>query len=272
MERLYYLSCDLIKTMEEKTYTFINITGRENVLDNKEIRDYLMKWSMKGNLSVQYYSFNQTYHAHRRDKFVTDFFQSAAVYSTFLYNETAIGKPASSVSIESIPCTVLSMDFFDRLLEPENSVVQSDRKSIVQCQEDDVDGFVVDDNLRNMILNNNSKRFNIFSESDRKQFIWRLFCHLCLGGEWCQYEFSIEPYLTATKFLYKNLISVQRIDGTSDLVIRSVVLKVEVYDEDKKRLVPLQLRNCQDFVYIIIDPFKRSVIVLTHRWGGSFYY
>lgn len=258
--------------MESSTNMFFHLSEKEcKALAFKDTEDYLMKWSMKGNLTVQYYSFNKPFNIQKKNEFVLDFFKDSMVYSTLIYNQTQIGKPASSVIIESVPCTVLSMDFFDRLLDPENNIVRCDGKSIVQCQEDDIGGFTIDDNLRNIILNEDYQNFNLYSESDRKQFIWRIFCHLCLGGEWCQYEFTINPYLTVAKSIYKDIISVERIGDSNNLVIRSIVLKVQVYDENNKPLVPLQPINSQNFVYLAIDPYKRSLTVITHSYGKSVY-
>lgn len=258
--------------MENKTYTFVHIPDRVcKTLEDKETKDYLMKWSMKGSLQVQYYSFNQPFHTHKKEDFFNDFFKDPVVYSTLMYNQTQIGKPASSVNVESVPCTVLSMEYFDRLVKEENGVIRRDGKSIVQCQEEEVEGFVIDDNLRNVILNEESKYYKLYSESERKQLLWRIFSHLCLGGQWCQFEFSVEPYLNTARDLYKELVSVERIGDSSELVVRSVVFKAQVLDENNYPLVPLDPDNFQNFLYLIVDPFKRSVTVLSHYYAGCFF-
>lgn len=257
--------------MENKTYTFVHVPDRLcNTLESKETKDYIMKWSMKGSLQVQYYSFNQPFHVHKKEDFFNDFFTDPVVFSTLIYNQTQIGRPASCVNVESVPCTILSMDYFDRLLKEENGVTRCDGESIVQCHEEDVRGFLIDDNLRNVILNEESKYYKLYSDSERKQLLWRIFCHLCLGGQWCQYEFSIAPYLSTARDLYKELVSVERIGDSSELVVRSVVFKAKALDENNVPLVPLDPDNFQNFLYLIVDPFKRSVAVLSHFYGGAF--
>ena len=57
-----------------------------------------------------------------------------------------------------------------------------------------------------MLLNEDSDSYCTFNESDREQFLFNLFEHLCLGGQICQYEDTIDPYLDITKQLYKDLI------------------------------------------------------------------
>uniref|UniRef100_A0A1B6JYI8 Cilia- and flagella-associated protein 300 n=1 Tax=Homalodisca liturata TaxID=320908 RepID=A0A1B6JYI8_9HEMI len=256
--------------MEQDLYTFIHLPDRTcKALEDKDVRDYLMKWGMKGNLVVQYYTFNQPFQTHRKEEFVQSFFTDTLVYTTLVYNQSVIGRKVCQVSFETIPCTILSMEFFDRLMDPGNGVIRSD-KSIIQCAEEEVDGFYVEDNLRNVILNEGSEFYKLFSDSERKQFLWSIFTHLCLGGEWCQYEFSVEPYLMVAKLLYKDLVSVERVGGSSELVVRSVVLRVQTYDENGSPLVPRQRHSLQDCVYLVIDPFKRSVAVLSHSYGGTF--
>lgn len=257
--------------MENTSYTFIHVPDRScKAVEDREVQDLLMKWSMKGSLQVQYYSFNQPFRAHERQQFFTAFFKHPAVYSTLTYDRVVVGKPAGSVRSEAVPCTLLSMDFFDRLTEPENNIVRCDGKTIIQCQEEDVDGFTIDDNLRSLILNREGEFYRLFSESERRQFLWRVFCHICLGGQWCQYEFLLQPYLDTAKLLYKELVSVERIGDSTELVVRSLVFKVMVFDDGDKPLIPPDPDNVQNFLYLIVDPFKRSVTVLSHCYSGYY--
>lgn len=49
-----------------------------------------------------------------------------------------------------LPCTIMSMDFFDRILLPENGIVQNDKNCLIQCLEEEIDGFLIDHNLRHV--------------------------------------------------------------------------------------------------------------------------
>ena len=51
-----------------------------------------------------------------------------------------------------------------------------------------------------------SDNYDIFNESDSKEFLFQLFKHLCLGGEVCQFEDNVKAYLDFTKLLYKDLV------------------------------------------------------------------
>lgn len=67
--------------------------------------------------------------------------------------------------IEPVPCTLTSMEFFDRLLDPANGVVsRSGDGSIRGCFEELIDEFVVCDELRQVhvllkLLNYQKNRF-----------------------------------------------------------------------------------------------------------------
>lgn len=51
-----------------------------------------------------------------------------------------------------------------------------------------------------------SDNFDMYSETEREEFLFQLFRHICLGGEVCQYEDNIQLYLDFTKLLYKDLV------------------------------------------------------------------
>ena len=55
------------------------------------------------------------------------------------------GMKAETVTVEHIPCSVLSMTFFDRLQE--NNIVR-ENGNIAKCFDDVADGFTVSDELR----------------------------------------------------------------------------------------------------------------------------
>ncbi|CAG5131422.1 unnamed protein product, partial [Candidula unifasciata] len=57
-----------------------------------------------------------------------------------------------------------------------------------------------------MLLNEDSDVYCEFSEGERSEFVFLLFSHLCLGGQLCQYEDNVQPYLDVTKAIYKDLI------------------------------------------------------------------
>ena len=57
-----------------------------------------------------------------------------------------------------------------------------------------------------MFLLEDHKLYNLYSKCERNEFIFNIFKHLYLGGEWCQRDFKLEPYLKFTKDLYKEIM------------------------------------------------------------------
>ncbi|XP_011504128.1 PREDICTED: uncharacterized protein C11orf70 homolog, partial [Ceratosolen solmsi marchali] len=98
------------------------------------------------------------------------------------------------------------MSFFDKLMDPENKIVFNTGK-IRQRYETVVDDFVICDNLRGMLLDTECPEYNLFTDEERQEFIFRIFELLVLGGVLCQFENEIKPYLDITRSIYKDLIT-----------------------------------------------------------------
>jgi hypothetical protein len=113
------------------------------------------------------------------------------------------------------------MDFFDRLKENGSfltsiliyittylgitDIVRHD-DSIVKCFDEYYDQLVISDELRKVLVLEESDNFPLYTQEDRNEFIFHLFRLLCLGGSLCQYEDELTPYLTVTKALYKTFV------------------------------------------------------------------
>ncbi len=57
-----------------------------------------------------------------------------------------------------------------------------------------------------LLFEEDSDNYHIISPSDRQEFLFRLFKHMVLGGELCQYEDVIDPYIETAKMMYKELV------------------------------------------------------------------
>jgi len=57
-----------------------------------------------------------------------------------------------------------------------------------------------------MLLDEESEEYNLYSEDERNEFVFRIFQMLVLGGTLCQFEDTLQPYLDVTKSIYKDLI------------------------------------------------------------------
>ncbi|XP_026859509.1 cilia- and flagella-associated protein 300 isoform X1 [Electrophorus electricus] len=250
----------------EQTYTF-------NLLSNKHftfLRDshtsgLLMKWSMLERISAQAFNFDQTFQAYRKNEFALHFFQDPCVKKYLKMLNTSgvwitLGNEITHVDVEVVPCTKVSVDIFDPIF---SSGIVHPSGHIVKCYHEVHPDF---DELRMMLLEEDSDHYNVVSPCDRQEFLFRLFKHIVLGGELCQYEDIISPYIETAKLIYKNLVSVQKNSETKEIKVVSTVLQVSAYDGNGI-YYPSGRDNEQTFAYLCIDPFKRHVYVLYHSFG-----
>ena len=75
------------------------------------------------------------------------------------------------------------------------------------------------DKLRECLLIEESENYCIFNEAQRRELLFKLLTLLAVGGSFNQYEDTIQPYLDATKQLYKSLVSVRKRAETGEIFI-----------------------------------------------------
>ncbi|XP_017278052.1 cilia- and flagella-associated protein 300 [Kryptolebias marmoratus] len=249
----------------EKTFSFSPLPTKKFPFqqDNDTLRRF-MKWSMLGRISAQSYSFDNNFYPYSCEKFALCFFRDPEVVSSLRNTETKVwvplDKPVVSVSVELVPCTQVSMQLFDPIY---SCGILRPSGHVVKCLHDVHPDY---DELRQMLQDDDSEHYYAVGREGREEFLFRLFKHLCLGGELCQYEDTITPYIDTTKKIYKDLISVQKDANTKKISVVSTVLKVCAYDESG-RCFPGIREEEQTFAYLIVDPFKRQVTLFFHFYG-----
>ncbi|MBZ3869935.1 hypothetical protein SUZIE_105425 [Sciurus carolinensis] len=214
-------------------------------LSSPDTTSRLRQWSMLGRIKAQAFGFDQTFQAYRKDDFVM------------------VGTEVKKIEAINVPCTQLSMSFFNRLYDED---IVRDSGHIVKCLDSFCDPFLISDELRKVLLVEDSEKYEIFRQPDREEFLFCLFKHLCLGGSLCQYEDVLNPYLETTKLIYKDFVSVRKHPQTKKIQITSSVFKVTAYDSAGV-CYPSTKNHEQTFSYFIVDPIKRHVNVLYHCYG-----
>nr|XP_061794821.1 cilia- and flagella-associated protein 300-like [Nerophis lumbriciformis] len=247
----------------EQIFTFRpNPSRKFSFLEDKETVTLLMKWSMHGRLSSQTFIFDQKFHLYDCDRFALCFFTDSSVLSSLKTTIAweSLSKPVTSVNVEIVPCTRVSMDLFDPIY---TCGIVAPSGHIARCFHDYYPDY---DKLREMLQDEDSENYHVLGSAERGEFLFRLFKHLCFGGTLNQYEETVEPYISVTKKMYKELISVQKDPENKKIGVVSTVLKVHVYDESGQ-CHPGERENEQMFSYLIVDPFKRLVTLLSHSHG-----
>ncbi|CAH8452432.1 unnamed protein product [Schistosoma margrebowiei] len=125
--------------------------------------------------------------------------------------------------------------------------------------------------INSCLLLEDSDSYSILTEKEREEFLVRLFKHICIGGEICQQEDEIKPYIDTVRKIYRDLICVQKNPDSKAIEIVSHVYEVRVYDEQSNMVFPSNKEHLNTFAYAIVDPFKRNVIIFYHVFGcGEF--
>ncbi|KAI3358563.1 hypothetical protein L3Q82_014976 [Scortum barcoo] len=253
----------------EQTFSFTPLPSKmPPFLQDKDTLSLLMKWSMLGRISAQSYCFDQTFYPYSSDKFALCFFRDPDVVSSLRKIEAGawvpLDKPAVRVDVEPVLCTKVSMELFDPIY---SCGILRPSGHVVKCFHEVYPDY---DELRQMLQDEDSEHFYVVGREEREEFLFRLFKHLCFGGELCQYEDTIDPYISTTKHIYKDLISVQKDPETKKISVVSTVLKVCACDESGQ-CYPGGRGEEQTFAYLIVDPFKRHVTLFSHWYGvGNF--
>nr|XP_002132152.1 cilia- and flagella-associated protein 300-like isoform X1 [Ciona intestinalis] len=256
--------------MEEESYKFTYLPKTLPTLCSKDFKQYFEKWYLKDRLRAWCFSFDKSFQHYRKEKFVHDFFHDEVVLANIqaMSPSGAWGyvAPADNVAIEELNSTVTSLNFFDKL---KNEGIVRENGSICKCFDEFYEGVTISDELRKMLLLEDSDNFECYSDEERKEFIFKLFFHFVIGGPICQFEDNIQPYLDVTKSLYKDLIAVQRDGETKEMIVLTKAYKVKTMDSKGCMTYPAEEEHDQTFAYLTIDPLKRQAVLLYHAWGKS---
>ncbi|XP_011647699.1 uncharacterized protein C11orf70 homolog [Pogonomyrmex barbatus] len=133
-------------------FTFIPLNEKTYVaLNDKDTKEYLCKWGLKGNFVIQNFSFNQPFQQYHKYQLVDAFFKDDIVAKALLskqgYNWVRQGIRASNVETKQIPCSVLSMSFFNKLKDSNNGIVHNSGM-ICKRYDTQIEDFLVSDKLR----------------------------------------------------------------------------------------------------------------------------
>ena len=255
---------------DKKKLTFKSIQGKEiSVFTAPSCQELFQKWGMN-HMNMQLYSYSNYFEIQEKEDFVKAFFKDSSVQSTlksFSSLNTLI--PIGNLNIKyalvtAVPTNITNMSFFDRLY---TSSLVRECGSITKCFDEMVGDILVSDELRKMLLSDESNYADLYSAKEQSEFIYCLFKHIVLGGYCCQYEDNIKNYIDITKLLYKDLLYVRKDAKTSALIVETIVLKVQLYNLTDDYVFPGKLDNEQNFCYMIINPEKRNLLVWHHRWN-----
>lgn len=182
--------------------TFRFLPQPNNALADKALSELLLKWGLKHSLQLNSYLFDLKFDPLNHAAFLVDLFNSPEVRLDMKYMAFKPAEFISEVLAETLTCKETRLDIFDKLEEDRIVVRGHIRGQFEEIYEE----IQVADELRAALLLEDSEQYCTFSEADRQEFLFRLFKLLVLGGQMCQYEEQLQPYLDQTKSLYKSLV------------------------------------------------------------------
>ena len=84
--------------------------------------------------------------------------------------------------------------------------------------------------INSKIAHEESEQYLTFDEGMRKEFIFRIFQHLSLGGGMCQFEDTVKDYLEQTQQFYKDLVTVYKDSETEEIKVGSLIFQIHKID------------------------------------------
>merc|ERR1711964_62572 len=94
------------------------------------------------------------------------------------------------------------------------------------------DGVTCGDKLRDLLLNPDTEEEELYSDDDKKEFIYHIFKWLCVGGSMTQPDETLPPYVDVTKALYRELINVHKAIKSGEIEVSSIVVRVTSLGDD----------------------------------------
>lgn len=268
---------EISEVADEETATATSfqfeISKRDYTFNKSQSRDInsFDKWGLSPRLQTACLRISgRRFDASEARAFLLDLFSSSALIESLLVFDKA-GKSRklssqltpSSLEFEELRSTATSMTFFDRLIEA-GAVHESG--SIKKRMDEDFHGVSICDCLREALLcpDEGSMQFSgLFSESDKNELLYRLLRLVATGGPLCQHEDSWEPYLDATKALYKDLVVVTKANDGKTVNAVSTTFSVTGLDG----LFPND--NPHNVCLVSVDPIRRTVTILMHTFLSS---
>ena len=169
---------------------------------------------LKETIDVAKFRFNKSFHLIGAEEFLKDLFNDKNVIGGFAPLAGLGPGNCTGVKFTHMTSSVLNMSYFDIFNELK---ICSDDGYIRQDYEEQVEDIMLADKLRKVMLWEDCEEDEdianyekIHEDKYQKEFIFKLFQHIVIGGGVCQYEENIGEYLETVKVLYKDLICVAK--------------------------------------------------------------
>ncbi|XP_065194808.1 cilia- and flagella-associated protein 300-like isoform X3 [Sycon ciliatum] len=283
-------------------YRFTPVAGGEKLefLDKDTLQN-LEQWGMLGGLRRHRFAYTGKFETYKAQDYFTEMVNSRDVqYALQVMSGASSGfcrlsslgcQDAMHVAVKELSATVTDLTFFDRiadtdtgqcLISPSGTFKQP---NIFDRMPDDPDSF---DLVRMMLACDHSPHKDLYSMPERQELIFRIFYHLVLGGAICQYDESLQRYMSTTAAIYGKLVTPYKNPDSQDqrILLRAHAFELCVKADDGQCILPgtapaadsltLDLSDgggtvsSPSFAYAIVEPLRKQVTVFSFdRRAGS---
>lgn len=291
-----------------------------------EIAQYMLKWGLAQSMEAVMFKYEQVassnesksaslpgqVHAGMLPELILSLLNSDAFRAAFRCGDGRGGHVslcyptpagAAAVTLQQLTARETTMSMFDKLADshPDSMLslhggpsIVRDTGALARCADVFLPaGINVSDQLRSLLmLGDEAEAYNLFSEAERKEFLFHVFHRVVAGGAVCQYEDEAGPYKEAVKEIYKSLISVGKkkgctpssaddVDGNEGPKLEVQSLACQITDvkvkDDKTGKLKSAMKSCffpkddrtgnHNWMYAIVDPIRRTIVV----WYNAFH-
>lgn len=178
--------------MVEPVISFNHISTKLDCLSARENGEILLQWNLNESLIVEKFRFSGQFQwdiSSEYERLLRDFFNRSDCLAAAGITGSALSP--STMQIDLLNTSVMSMDFFDRLID---SDLVSSSGNIRGCFDEQFDGITVGDKLREFLMNEDSENTSLYNEDEKKQLIFAVFKIFACGGSMCQPDSKIDRY------------------------------------------------------------------------------
>lgn len=261
-------SIQVINSTKDDNLKFIfevneHFSSYPNIFQKERIK-LLEKWGLT-NMELLKFRFNLNFNQVVQNQFLKELLNSQIIRNSCsgISNITTNSEgnlvetiKYKQLSTKSVNLDVLDVVYSSRIVNKETGYIKKDF-------EESYEGIQISDKLKGALVNPDDENYSVFDEGIRNEFLFRIFKHVSIGGSLCQYEDYAGEYFNMTKVFYKDLVSASKDGNTSQVYIRSLVFEIE---EVNGRRIFRNSYNPQNFLYVIVDPYQKSVNLWYNKW------
>eukprot|EP00357_Protocruzia_adherens_P023585 CAMPEP_0114981610 /NCGR_PEP_ID=MMETSP0216-20121206/5636_1 /TAXON_ID=223996 /ORGANISM="Protocruzia adherens, Strain Boccale" /LENGTH=196 /DNA_ID=CAMNT_0002343293 /DNA_START=51 /DNA_END=641 /DNA_ORIENTATION=+ len=183
-------------------FEYVDDPQFKNISSN-ESEEFLTKWGIWQNSTFQKYRYDNLFSHLQIDLFLKDFLNDPMVRKSCPPLREIASEDIKKINFTELKTNAMNMSYFDKFKEAN---IITDQNYIKKTYEEYHEGIQIADLLKQALLIEESENYDLYTEDEKKEFLFHVFKRLAIGGSVCQYEDYATDYLELTKRIYKDLL------------------------------------------------------------------